>query len=54
MNLRSGLDGAVMKKFILIHCGEEEDKDCFSLLTEDSMNLTLFFPSLIYVLADLL
>lgn len=44
MNPRSGLDGAVMKEIILFHCGEEEDKNCFSPLAEDSMSLTLFFP----------
>lgn len=42
MNLRSGLDGAVIKEIILFHWGgEEEDEDRFSPLTEDSMSLTL-------------
>lgn len=43
MNLRSGLDGAVMKEIILFHCGEQKDKDCFSPPTEDSVSLTLLF-----------
>lgn len=43
MNLTSGLDGAVIKEIILFTGGEEEDEDRFSLLTEDSMSLTLVF-----------
>lgn len=43
MSLKS-LDGAVMKEIILLHCGEEKDKGCFSPLIEDSMSLT-FFPT---------
>lgn len=43
MNLRSGLNSAVMKEITLFELGEEEDKDSFSPLTEDSMSLSLMF-----------